>query len=311
MSTTISEIISSRKITGELGGDSYGVELAYVIQGTDSDSAALTALLGVTGAPTTFTSNSRTLVRDSIDLDPDYVNTSGSAGIWFAKVKYITQQAADLRARKKERLDEISEEPPRDKEPDIRRSFEASPTTVNRPYSLNTVSTFGTAAPNLQGAIELDEQGIRGADIQVAQESFTLEKVYTEAQFLSNRQTWARYATPAHVNSATYEGFAAGEALYIGYTAQDQFEYNRETDTLTITYRVTFRFAVQANGVPDINSNSLPEGASLTSKQGWDYFWIFREREEGALPSEVTPVGAYYEQVYPRANFASDIGLPT
>ena len=310
MSATISEIISSRKISGELSGDSYGIELAYVIENTDSDSAALTALLGAGGAPTTFTSNSIALVRDTIDLDPDYVNTSGNTGIWFAKVKYITPEAARLKARKKERLDEVAEEAPRDKEPEIRRSFEASPTSVNRPYSLNTVGTFGTDAPNLKGAIELDEQGIRGADIQVAQQSFTLEKEYTEAQFLANRQTWARYATPAHVNSSPYEGFAAGEVLYIGFTAQDQFEYDRDTDTLTVSYRVTFRFAVQFNGVPDISSNSLPDGATLTSKQGWDYFWIFREREEGALPSEVTPVGAYYERVYPRANFSTTIGLP-
>ena len=308
MSAVVSEIISSRKISGTPGQDDYNVELAYVVNNTDSDSAALAALLSA--APATYSSNSQTLRRDSIELYPEYVNTSGPTGIWFAKVKYITQAAWSTRTSIRKRMEDIGTEPPRDAEPELRRSFEAAPVTVNRPYSLQTVSTFGTDAPNLKGAIELDEQGIRGADIQVAQQSFTIEKIYSSTDFLANRNTWARWATPAHVNAQAYEGFAAGEVLYQGFTAQDEFEYDQETDTLTVTYRVTFRFAVQFNATPDINGNSLPDGATLTEKQGWDYLWIYRSRAEGDPPDTATPKGAYYEKVYPRADFDTDIGLP-
>jgi uncharacterized protein YuzE len=306
MSITVTEITSSRTHEGNPIGIDFAVTLIYSVEGTADDQSALTAALAA--APSTYVANSRTLNRNTIRLSPEFSDTGNSRGLFFFEVRYATAQALELEVSRTERPIPI----PKDKIPNIRRSGNVSSVQVRRPYSLNTLSTFGSDAPNFNGAIEVDEQGIAGVDIFSGQPTFSLQSRYTEAQFLSNRQNWHRYAEPAHVNNATYEGYPAGELLYLGCDYTDDFEYDPETDTLTVFYIVTFNFAVSSNGVPDVSSSSLPSGVSLSSKQGWDYLWIFRERPDPTGdPTNIVPKGAYYEKVYPRANFASDIGLPT
>ena len=307
MSVTVTEITSSREHNGNPADIDFNVTLKYAAQGSDDDQAVLTAIL--TTAPATYTANGKTLVRNTVRLSPEYVDTAGSKGVWFADVQYITPQQFEINTQAAERIVPI----PEDKIPTIRRSGGISPVQVRRTFSRQTLQKIGTDATDFKGAIEVDESGIQGVDIFSGSPTFTLRKRYTLAEFVAGRNTWQRYAEPAHVNSATFEGYAAGEVLYLGCDYEDDFEYDADTDTLTIFYWLTFSFAVSRNGVPDISSDNTPAGSgALPSKAGWDYLWIHRERPDPENePNNVIPKGLYYERVYPAANFVSDIGLPS
>jgi len=305
MSAVVTEITTSRRHEGTPGEENFTVTLSYGITGTANDQTALTALLGA--APATYTANSVVLRRDSVSMETEFSDTTGSKGVFLADVRYITAEAQVSNNEIRRRAPGI----PKDKIPEIRRSGSISPVQVKRVNSLLTVDTFGDYATNFKGAIEVDEQGAQGADIFSGQPTFTVQKRYTETDFLAGRNAWQTYAEPAHVNDDAYEGYAAGEVLYLGCDYTDDFEYDPETDVLTVFYIVTFSFAVSKNGKPDIAAGNLPASVTLTDKEGWDYLWIYRERPdpEGA-PANVVPIGVYYERVYPRADFDTDIGLP-
>jgi hypothetical protein len=306
MSATVTEITTSRTHEGTPGEIDFNVTLSYAIQGTDNDQTALTALLSA--APATYTANSVVLRRDSVRMNPEYVDTGATKGLFFAEVRYITPEQQVINQQISRRA---AASIPDDKLPALRRAGNISSTQVRRVYSLDTISTFGDDAPDFSGAIEVDEQGAQGVDIFDGQPTFTVQARYSESTFLSNRAKWQRYANPAHVNDAEYEGYAAGEVLYLGCDYVDDFEYDPDTDTLTIFYIVTFNFAVSANGIPAIAAGSLPTGVTLSSKDGWDYLWIYRERPNPeSAPEEIIPLGVYYEQVYARADFDTNINLP-
>lgn len=303
MSITVTELVSSREIDGDKATADFNSTRKYSAEGSSDETSVYAEILAA--APATITVEGVVLGRESISLNPEFVDTSNSTGLWFADVKYRTLPALELTRAP------LDAPIPKDKIPELRFSGSVANRTVTRSYSLQTVAQFGADAEDFEGAIEVDESGINGVEIFTGAPTWTVRKRYTQAQFEANYIDWLRYAKPSHVNNATYRGFAAGELLYLGADFQDDFEYDPESETLTVFYEVTFTFAVSFNGVPDISSGSLPPGTTLTSKQGWDYLWIARERPDPENdPTNVKPVGVYYERVYPRANFVSNIGLP-
>ena len=309
-----SELIDSQQTSGTPGESDYRVVKRYVVTGTDSATSAYTELLTEAGASITAPDDTTTLVRDSISMDPVFIDEDGSEGIWQCDVDYVTQELKDEKEQVSVRTLEDGQTVPPDQEPDVTARYQVNAVQGRRLYSRERVitETDGTYTDDTNGAIEVDEQGINGADIEFGATTFTLTKTYSKADFNSSKVAWAENAFK--VNSGTYEGYAAGEVLYRGYDALPNNSYDRATNTLTEEFDVTFSFAVSPNGAPDIASASLPDGVTASdsiNKKGWYYFWILRQRQDiDADPLAVTPIAAYVDRVYPEVDF-STISLPT
>ena len=79
MPLTLTEKLDSRKWTT---GDNASVEMVYILTGTSDDLTAKTLIENSTAE----TYNG--LVRQSINLEPEWVDTTSGDGRWLATVRY-------------------------------------------------------------------------------------------------------------------------------------------------------------------------------------------------------------------------------
>jgi hypothetical protein len=93
-------------------------------------------------------------------------------------------------------------------------------------------------------------------------------------------------------NSDTFEGFAAGEVLFLGASGTVR---GNDAD-----WEISFSFSQQPN-----RTNITVGDISGISKKGWEYLWV---RSRTVTRNELTvqePVAVYVEKVYDSASFAS------
>lgn len=309
-----SEIIASRSHQGTLGKQDYSVTYEYVTLGTADDAVVRAEVLAA--APATITVGGTTLYRDAITIRPEHVDTVVSdVGCWFSSVTYITKDAADVKDSGWEASATIAKRIQDqvtvvEQRPYILRTHTTAPTPVRRLYSLHTRRKFPEDAPDFQGAIELAARDgellqPQGVDVYVGAESFTMTVRIPDDVYFGMRPTWSRYKN--HVINGEFEGYDVYEVLFMGIDAQQAFEVQGEV--IVLYWDVTFNFAVSSSGVPQrapgVPLVGLPDGVVLESKQGWEYMWIYRMTSGTAT----TPVGVYYEQVYPTAELAR-FGFP-
>lgn len=292
MAATAAELMESRKISGS--GTNLKQTISYIVTGDDDDAAVYAAVLSAS-APT-VTVNGTTLTRDDVDLTPEYADEDTGEGIWKAEVRYLTASAITLK-------ESFNVPTPRDEEPAIEKRYQVGGAPTRRLYSLDAQTRFGTDAPDPKGAVEVDEEGVKGAEIEFGTISFTIREQLTAAAFFSARSAYEDLSFK--VNSDSFDGYAAGEVLYAGFSADPYYDWDGATRT--DYYYVTHTFRVSKNGTPSVHADSLPPGATLTAKLGWIYFWIMRERVN-RTGVETNPIGAYYAQVYETASFS---GLPS
>lgn len=186
------------------------------------------------------------------------------------------------------------------KEPgDSEYSFDVSTVSQHITQSRDTVARYGADGwdvVDFDGAIGVNPDGsISGTDILLPQFE------YVETHWID--QISAPYIGTLHslcgsVNDGQFKHFRAGEALFLGASAQRTGIDN--------PWRVTFRF----RGEPNLDNARVPGIVGGIDKDGWDYLWVYyQDAVKDDLKLQV-PKQANVERVYRRADFAL-LGLGT
>jgi hypothetical protein len=180
-------------------------------------------------------------------------------------------------------------------------NFEVSGETKHITQSLATIASYptgsGSATPDFKGAVNVNDQGVDGVDIQVGTFGFS------ETHYISDAAVTESYKTALaglvyHVNDDTFRGHAAGEVLFIGASGTKRGDEDWE---------ITYRFEVSKN----VTGLAVGDLTGI-SKKGWEYLWVRYKAVKDATANVLVrvPEFAYVERVYDKADFA-DIGIDT
>ncbi len=271
MPLTLTEKLDSRKWTT---GDNASVEMVYILTGTSDDVTAKNLIASSTAG----TYNG--LVRQSIQIEPEWVDTTTGDGQWIATVRYGIRPPTEVG--------------------ESSFSFDTSGGTQHITQSLATVHRYGApgmTAPDFGGAVGVTHDNVEGVDITVPVYSFS-ETHYLDAAVVTLAYKGTLFNLTGKVNSASFKGLAAGECLFLGASGSRRGAEDWE---------ITYRFA----GSP--NRSGLVVGPITgISKKGWEYMWVrYADSEDAAAKAIVKkPVAVYIERVYEEGNFAA-LGIGT
>jgi len=271
MPLTLTEKLDSRKWTT---GDNASVEMVYILTGTSDDVTAKNLIASSTA------STYNGLVRQSIQIEPEWVDTTTGDGQWVATVRYGVRPPTEVG--------------------ESSFSFDTSGGTQHITQSLATIHRYGapgTTAPDFGGAIGVTHDNVEGVDITVPVYSFS-ETHYLDAAVVTPAYKGTLFSLTGKVNNASFKGLAAGECLFLGASGSKRGAEDWE---------ITYRFA----GSP--NRTGLVVGPITgISKKGWEYMWVrYADSEDAAAKAIVKkPVAVYIERVYEEGNFAA-LGIGT
>jgi len=270
MAIQMVELVESRRV---VTGGSPSAEFTYSLSGTASESAAKSAALA--GTAGTYDG----LTRQTIDLEPVWVDTVAGDGRWTATVRYGLQEPVQT--------DQSTYQ------------FDTGGGSRHITNSLETVHRYAASgtAPDYRGAVGVTADGVEGVDITVPVYNFS-ETHYKADSFVTPAYKAKLFALTGKVNGGPFKGFAAGEVLFLGASGS-----KRGADQ----WEIAFRFAASPNrtglAVGDITG---------IAKNGWEYLWVRYEDQEDAAAKALVkrPVAAYVERVYEGGDF-SDLGIGT
>ncbi len=295
MSVIVRELAKSR--ARKLSFDGADLSLDFIAMGSNDDAAIYAAVYLV--SPATYAvagAGGRTyrLRRKEISLD------SVGAGVWTAEATYgIQLSTADTGSDDPQDTDDATPAGPE-------LSFDTTGGTEHVTQSLATISSVGPvsgpAAPNYSQAINVTRDSVGGVDRVAPKFEFTLTvpKVGLSRSYVRDlaRNT-------GKTNSATWNGYAAGEVLFLGATGSA-----KPADGFVITYK----FAVQENRTnviirPADDGISGHAGEIKVDKKGWEYVWCaYKDTTSNNLLVQI-PVAAYVEQIYRSFNFTTVLGF--
>lgn len=248
-------------------------ELRYIITGTDNEAEVRDAVI-LTAPPYIGDNTARAIiVPENIEVNP-----LGN-GIWEASVPY------------------------KGYEDETQYTFETGGATAHITQSLATVGVYPPVViplrppPDFQGAIGVNGDNVAGVDVTIPAFNFTITKRF-DAEDVTGAYKLALFYATGKTNNATFQGFAAGEVLFLGASG---------SRTGMKQWEITFKFAASPNAV------NLPVGNfTVTEKKGHDYLWVrYADAVDGDAAALVKrPVSAYVERVYESADFAS-LGVGT
>jgi hypothetical protein len=213
----------------------------------------------------------------------DYSAKHEGAGVWEVVVHY---EHPSLGARKILETDDPAE-----------FSFEIGGQNEKVYTSLQTINRYipsGAALQDFKQAINVNETGVDGTDVQKRTLALSYRKAFAPgsltAAFISGI-----YGYALTVNSAPWKGFAAGEVLFIGCQGGERGTQNPV---------LTFRFLAS----PNISSWVIGDIGGIAAK-GWEYVWASFERNADATGKAMVrrPRQVNVEKVYETSDFN---GLP-
>jgi len=206
MSIRVAERWNSRRW---LAGDTPGVELEFIITGTDDDAAAMSAVLGA--APGIYANLPRK-GRPSLERLGDMA--------WQATVRYGGLETQDFGL--------------------ISTEFEIGSQSTKIMQSLATVGKYapaGKTPPDYKGAINVSADNVEGVEIEIPTYEWTETWRHPDGT-VGPAYGAILYAVTGRVNNAAFRGFAAGEVLFRGATGRK---------TREDAWEITYRFAASPN----------------------------------------------------------------
>jgi hypothetical protein len=268
MPLTLTEKLDSRKWNT---GENASVEMVYILTGTADDVAAKALI----ESSTAETYNG--LVRQSINLEPEWVDTAASDGQWLATVRYGVKPPAEVG--------------------ESSFSFDTGGGTQHITQSISTIQRYappGKTAPDFKGAIGVTHDNVEGVDITVPVFNFTVRRRLPIAQWTA-AYVGTLYALTGKVNNAGFSvtingntySFAAGECLFLGASGDES--------SASEFVEVNYRFAASPN------RTGITVGDIVNiAKKGWEYLWVrYADSEDAAAKAIIKkPVAAYVEKVY-------------
>jgi len=269
MPITVEELPDSRRWTT---GANLSVIFSYHVRGTASDVEAKNAMLGA--APPSYSY----LPLESSEIEPDVMDAADpDRCIWKGTVRYAR--------------DSQTSEPPQTGESTF--SFDTGGGTQHITQSMSTVGKYapeGKTAPDFKGAIGVTHDSVEGVDITTPIYNFS-ETHYLAASVVTPDYKAALFNLTGKVNSASWNGFAAGEVLFLGAAGSKRGDEDWE---------INFRFAASPN------RTGLTVGdISEIEKKGWEYMWVRYADAEDATAKAIVkkPVAVYIEKVYEGGDF--------
>jgi hypothetical protein len=265
---TVTERIQSRRVRT---GSNPFAEYDYIVVDAATESAADTAVRAA--APSTVNS----LPLQAVELEP----TEGE-DLWYATVRYGLTTGGGAAQTGQELF-----------------SFRTGGGTQRITQSLETIQRYpetgGTPdadVPDYKGAIGVSGDTVEGVEIPVPVFEFSITKYFTDAQVTPTlRQAW--FLLAARMNNATFQGFAAGELLFLGVNGA------RRGSGAQADWEITFDFAASQNqtglAVGDITG---------ISKLGWDYLWVDYRPVVDAGRTVLVPKYAFVERVFGFGDFS-------
>lgn len=249
-------------------------ELTYVVNGTEDDGEARTAVLS--SSPTSHGG----LARDDTEVE------EVAPGTWLALVRYASGSGSA---------------PP---EGSSTFSFETRGGTQHITQSLQTVASYASgdipAAPDFRGAIGVTENGVDGVEITVPVYTFT-ETHTLAATTVTNAYKATLFGLTGRVNNGSFKGLDAGECLFLGGAG------SRRGTSAEDLWEISFAFA----GSPNVTGLSVGTISGI-AKKGWEYLWVrYAEAEDTSAKMLIRkPVAAYVERVYRDGSFSA-LGIGT
>jgi hypothetical protein len=270
MAITMTEQMISRRWDSDSAGNK--IEVHYQLTGSDDNADILDHVIA--NAPATYTILGLDHPRSGIRIEPEVVDTATGTGFWHAIVDYkydVVEPAVG---------EELIE-------------FDTTGGTQHITQSLATSAKYPASgadkAPDCKGAIGVTHDSVEGADVVVP------VYTYTEVHFWSNAQVTDALVThffnaTGKVNNATWNGWSAGELLFLGATGS-----RRGTDK----WEIGLRFSASKNRT-NFNVGDI---AITGGKLGWELMWVrYADKpSEGKMVKQ--PIAVYIEQVYDSYDF--------
>ncbi len=266
MSLTLTEKLDSRRW---LTGDNASVEMSYILIGT-SDDATAKALVESSTAETY-----NGLIRQSIDLEPQWVDTTTGRGQWDVTVRYGVKEPKEVG--------------------ESSFSFDTGGGSQHITQSIQTINKYapaGKTAPDFKGAIGVTHDSVEGVDITVPVYNFS-ETHYLADAVVTEAYKATLFNLTGKTNNAPFKGLAAGECLFLGASGSKRGAEDWE---------IAFRFAAS----PNRTGITVGEITGI-EKKGWEYMWVrYADSEDATAKALVKkPVAVYIEKVYEEDNFAA------
>lgn len=205
MSIVVAEKWGSRRWTA---GETPAVELEYLVHGTDSDTAAIQALLA--SIPAAYAGLPRKTYNLERIGDQD----------WQATVRYGGLEAEDYGL--------------------ISVEFEIGSQTTRMTQSYATVGIYpapGRPAPIFYGAINVTRDGVEGVDVEIPTCEWTETWRFPDGT-ITPGYNGILYLLTGRVNNNTFRGFATGEVLFRGASGRK---------TRQDAWEISYRFAASPN----------------------------------------------------------------
>lgn len=179
-------------------------------------------------------------------------------------------------------------------ESSLRWGFDTQGGSVRVTHSLAT-SRYPAGAPNFNGAIGYKRSADGSGDIEGVDKVIPALKISATYRWPVGAFTSLDINTLAAlsgtVNQSAWQGYAAGELLFLG--ASGEIVPGLPTE-------VTYEFAASAN------TSGLTIGSiGSIAKAGHDYLWVLWEDDEDASQLTKNPLAVYVERVYTQAAFSA------
>lgn len=258
MAITVTEKFQSRDV---VRGINPSAQLNFAIQGTDDYDLALTNLAST--APTAFDG----LPRQNYGVEPI------APQIWLGFARYGKQTTQETGVKQYQ--------------------FDTGGGTQHITQSLSTVQRYGRtgfAAPNFLGAIGVSQGSVEGVDIVVPVYNFSEVNYESDSQ-VDTAYKHTLFALTGRVNNDSWNGYAAGEVLFMGAAGSMRAGGDWE---------ITYRFAAS----PNLSGLNVGDITGI-AKQGWQYMWVqYIDEEDTTAQSMIKrPWSVHIEQVYPYGDF--------
>ncbi len=172
-------------------------------------------------------------------------------------------------------------------------SFDTTGGTQHVTQSKQTISKtapVGQTAPDFKGAIGVTKDSVQGVDVTVPTYRFS-KTLGISNSLVTDTYKQALCDLTGKVNDDTFEGFDAGEVLFLGASG------SRRGDD---DWVITFNFAAQKNA-----TNITIGDITVPAKKGLEYLWVRYEDAEDAAAKKLVkrPTAAYVEKVYDLGDF--------
>lgn len=215
MAITVDQAFEISTVEG-ISAETSSAVLAYVVRGTNDVDAARGAV--VTAAPATFTVGS--FVLNQLEIRSEAVGEE----LFSVGVSYGIARTTGGGT--------VGGTPPNE------FTFDIGGGTDHITQSLATTNyaPSGVTPPDFFGAIGVTDEGVEGVDVVAPQFQFSIVKYFANSA-LTTAYYVDVYNLVGKTNAGSFQGFAAGEVLFLGASG------SRKSTSSSDRTAVTFRFA--------------------------------------------------------------------